>query len=433
LTPVTYSILLKGYGRQGDMGSVEMLLEKAFQNGIIPDTVMLNSLLDAMVNCKEVAKAQAIFLQITSRHNETSPNIRTYNTMLKGFAQTGALDEAIRLTKQMKERNLWDDVTTNTLVSVAMAAQDFEFAETVLADHTASTIFTDQALQRIPLRRRDHPNVEAYTSLLDGYAKAGQLDQALGTLQHMRKIGVSPNEYTYTCMISGLAKKNRIRQALKLLDFMESCETAPTAVTYNAFISALTQSGTYVEELSSSEEEEPDPQSQELGISILRRMVRKGVRPTVTTISILLESFAKCANPRISEAKSIVERFEKNGIIPSNHAKVNTAMIRVYGAANDVKGALAVFRRIEKPDIVAVNAFLDASCRSGEQSVAFHTFDHLFGSDATATMTPDVITYTILISSQLRLNTLPASRKAQELYQEMRERGISPDIALVDK
>jgi pentatricopeptide repeat protein len=436
LTAVTYSILLKGYGRLGDIENVEMILDKANKNGVEPDTVMLNSILDALVNCNQVKKAKSVFQKILAQTESASPNVRTYNTMLKGFAVDGALDEAKRLTKHMKEQNLWDFVTTNTLVNVAVKAYNFEFAEAVLMNHTQS-VSADFALQH--RGRKDHPNVEAYTMLLDGYAKSGDLDRALATLQRMRRIGVPPNEYTYTCMISALAKKRKIRQAVRLLDFMEESGTMPTTVTYNAFISALAR----VNKLASNnihedddDGEEEDPWFVEQAIELLRRMVVKGVRPTATTVSILLECFATCSRPRIGEATAIVERFERNGLIPMNDAKVNTAMIRVYGAAKDIKGALEIFRCIEKPDIIAVNAFLDAACRTGEMKIAFDTFDHLFGSQPKSTtgdLTPDVITFSILISSQLRLNTVRAVKKAQDLYKDMRSRRVSPDVLLVDK
>lgn len=434
LTAVTYSILLKGYGRLGDIENVEMILEKANKNGVEPDTIMLNSILDALVNCKEVGKAKSVFKQFVTEAGSASPNVRTYNTMLKGFALEGSLDEAKRLTNQMRARNIWDAVTTNTLVSVAVKANNFEFAEVVLANHTLAA--TDSSPERGHRLRRDHPNIEAYTSLLDGYAKSGDLEKALGTLQRMRRVRVQPNEYTYTCVISALAKKRKIRQAIRLLDYMEASGTMPTAVTYNAFMSALVRVNkiavnTNEEYLSDGE----DPWYVEQAIELLRRMVTKGVRPTVSTISILLECLATCSRPRIGEATAIVERFERNGIIPINNAKVNTAMIRVYGAAKDIKGALEVFRRIEKPDIIAVNAFLDASCRTGEMKIAFDTFDHLFSQQSSTLdkITPDVITFSILISSQLRLNTVRAAKKAQGLYQDMRIRRIQPDILLVDK
>ena len=60
LTAITYSILLKGYGRLKDMNNVEMLLSHAKASEVEPDLIMVNSLLDAYINCGEWSKAKEV-------------------------------------------------------------------------------------------------------------------------------------------------------------------------------------------------------------------------------------------------------------------------------------------------------------------------------------------------------------------------------------
>ena len=85
-----------------------------------------------------------------------------------------------------------------------------------------------------------HPHVEAYSGLVDGYAKNGRLNKAIATLQLMRKRGVDPNEYTYTSLINALAKADKIEQAKRLNSFMfESDGIAPGVVTYNALFTGM--------------------------------------------------------------------------------------------------------------------------------------------------------------------------------------------------
>src|SRR3569623_403880 len=119
------------------------------------------------------------------------PNTRTYNIYLKGLANAGRLDEAVRLSQDMRADGLWDPVTTNTLVHAAVVAGDLDLAKDLLSKYTYT-----------PSRRnnnhKDHPNVEAYTEVLDAYAKASQLPNALALFQVMRERGVQPNEITFT-------------------------------------------------------------------------------------------------------------------------------------------------------------------------------------------------------------------------------------------
>ena len=445
---ITYSILLKGYGRQHDVHNVEMTLSQAEKNGIIPDTIMLNTVIDAFINCDNIDKAKLVFKQMLTNENADDdghgqaavPNVRTYNTMLKGFARRGLLDEALALTQTMRTKELWDDVTTNTLVSVAIAAGDFDRAERIISENTRIVAAPEDSKSK---RSRQHPNVEAYTELLDGYAKAGDLEKALSTLKLMRNRKVQPNEYTYSCVVGALARAKKVKQAHKLFGFMAATGVKPTAVVYNSFISGLTDR---TDMMTTIDMDQPAPvvgwddedidYEKAIGesIKVLRAMISAGVRPNISTVSILLEAFAKSSRPKTIEAQALVTKFEKDGIIPRNHKRIKTAMIRVLGTTRDLKSALAEFRSISYPDVIAVNALLDVACSCGETQIAFSTFKHVFEESPPpfSSIEPDVITYTILIKSKLKQKTIGAFREAQKLYADMRSRGVFPDITLIN-
>lgn len=440
LSPVAYSIMLKGYGRLRDVQNVKMILSHAGMNDVQPDTIMLNSVIDAFVNCNDLETAQDIFHYMKDPHYEgrvlskfssllvadsrPTPNRRTYNTILKGLAKKGEKDAAMELSREMKATELWDNVTTNTLVSAAVRASDFDLAESILANHTAILEPGD--------KRRRHPNVEAYTELLDGYAKTSQLDRALGVLQLMRQRGVDPNEYTYTCMIGGLARAKKVEQAQKMLQFMQTKDIKPRTLTYNALISGLVAD---TDEANDSETFGSDPLTHYVSeaIKVVPQMLRNGVRPNSITISVLVDGLGRCEHPRLAEAKALVTKLRNDGIIANDDLKVTTALIRTCGAGKDMIGALENFRQMKKPDIIAVNAFLDACCRCEKEKVAFETFNHFFSNRSGGKLTPDVITYSVLIAALLKKGTPQAMQRTIVLYNEMRKRrDIMPDKALVD-
>ena len=443
LSPVAYSILLKGYGRLRDVQNVRMILSQAGLNGLTPDTIMLNSAIDAFVNCNDFEAALDIFHYMKDPHYEghelskysslfvtdsqTSPNRRTYNTILKGLAKKGEKDEAMQLSLEMKAFNMWDDVTTNTLVSAAVKANDFDLAECILSNHTAILEPSD--------KRQKHPNVEAYTELLDGYAKASQLDKALGVLQLMNQRRVKPNAYTFTCMIGGLARAKKVDQAQKMLEFMQSKNIKPRAVTYNAFISGLV-AHTFDETDSKSDTGADFSFSHYVSeaIKLLSRMLKTGVRPNAVTISVLVDGLGRCDPPRLAEAKALVTKLRKDGNISGDDLRVTTTLIRACGAGHDLNGAVENFRQMNKPDVVAVNAFLDACCRCDQEKLVFETFKHYFGENSSNNnIVPDVITYSVLIAALLKKGTPQSMQRTILVYNEMRKkRGIMPDKALVD-
>ena len=450
LSAVAYSILLKGYGKLRDINNVEMLLTHAKASQVEPDLIMVNSLLDAYINCNEWSKAKEIFECIrkpNSVHTKTTehgnsqyeelfyvasadddnsdsvitvtPNKRTYNIMMKGYASKGLLIEALELAREMEHMELWDHVTTNTLVQAAVNAKDLNIVEEILERHTEEGNNSNN---------NRHPNAEAYTSAIDGYAKVGELQAALDLLKTMDKRGVPPNEFAYTCLVGALARKKLISQAEKMIDFMKSSGLKVGAVTYNAFISGLVDRSDVTQYVDGDDFD----RHVDAAIKVLRTMMKDGIKPTPVTVSILVDAFGKCDNPRLVEAVSLVRKLEGDDVIRTDHIRVLTALIQVYGASGDLSGAGETFDKISNPDIAAVNAYLNAclDCEAGY--VASDAFDQYF-RNPNSRLRPDVISYSIMITMELQKQYSKASKRARILYEEMKfQRRLQPDKALVD-
>lgn len=494
---VAYSILIKGYGQLGDLENVVATLtnfctQLQSRNDVQPDIIFLNSLIDAFINCRAFHKAQAIFdymkqrstasedkpvqdtiqhLSGTSALDETllsslfpvdglclAPNQRTYNTMLKGFAEYGSINQALSLAYEMEGLGMWDPVTTNTLVHAAVQCGQLELAESILGNYTTSKrsfhmsdglgpvgfnnraapkyAKTDQSSIRSNSSRKpyQHPNVEAYTELLDAYGKGGQLEKVMGVMQLMRKRGVEPNEFTYTCLLGALARHRKVDQAHRVVAYMESsaCDVRLTAATYNSFISGLVDSDRFPTEGNDTEFDACVDEA----LRLLRRMMEKGVSPNAITISLLIESFGRCQRPRVEEAKALMQKLEQDGIITRANLKIATSLIRTCSRGGDLKGAAEAFRRILQPDAASLNAFLDACCRCNMLSLALQTFDHFLqrGNQGPPEIYPDVITYSVVIDALFNSKTPASARRAQQLYNEMKSMyQIRPDRRLVDR
>ena len=424
---VTYSILLKGYGRSGDVSYIDLLVSSAEKNGIVPDTILLNSLIDAYINCNALAKARVVFEQmlpdtadppsVFADYPSPRANLRTYNIMMKGLANIGDTVSALALADKMKQQRKWDSVTTNTLVHAAVVAKKYDMAEDMLTKRTFKA--NDKHYPQ-------HPNVEAYTDLLDAYAKDGELGKAACLFELMKERSVQANEFTYTCFIAGLARQGEIEQAKQMLALMISSGLRPTSVTCSAFISAIIAS--------SETSEDPDDLDSKVdqGCSMLRICMKTGIRPSTATIATIVEAMGRCRPPRVSEALVLVDKLESDKIIPVASPKVITAVIRACGYAGEVSAALDALRRLEKPDLVAINAFLSVCCKCNCESTALQVFEfHFRQKRSVYRLAPDVITYSTLISSLMKTKkTLP---KATKLYHEMREQDkVLPDKTLID-
>lgn len=456
LSPVAYSILLKGYGRLGDLRNVDMIVTHAKANGIVPDTIMLNGLIDAYVNCQAVDKATRLFNCVSNRPGGPSldkdtlewirgdsnaipaANRRTFNTMLKGLAKTGTLKACLSLSQEMQQLGMWDTVTTNTLVHAAMLQQNFTMAEALLNRYTVNS--NERRIEQ-PGR---HPNVEAYTELLDGYSKAGKLKNALRVMQTMKDRGVEPTDVTYTCLVAAFARQGQVEKARQMIEYMTKSEgLKPSAVTYNAFMSALLSPTDQGPNLKDSERsnfpvvDSTDEQVDE-ALRIFYGMMKSGIPPNDASISMIVLALGRCRPvSRVEEAKALVAKLENNGILQySNSAKVATALVQACGYAEDMHGTVEAFKKLKRPDLMAVNTFLDACCRCGNEEGAMKTYQHFFEGTrpvSSLPIQPDVITYTILICGLLRKDTNECSMKARVLYDRMKaEDAVFPDNTMVD-
>eukprot|EP00532_Pseudo-nitzschia_australis_P007193 CAMPEP_0168165568 /NCGR_PEP_ID=MMETSP0139_2-20121125/1558_1 /TAXON_ID=44445 /ORGANISM="Pseudo-nitzschia australis, Strain 10249 10 AB" /LENGTH=990 /DNA_ID=CAMNT_0008082697 /DNA_START=307 /DNA_END=3276 /DNA_ORIENTATION=- len=468
LSPVTYSILVKGYGKLCDSENIDVLLRHASateegQSIMKPDTIFFNSLMDAYINCRQLHKAQTILMfmivndkfingtidrefsdkDLSSSKNDfftfpsrvcPSPNLRSYNILLKGYAREGLLEDALNLAEEMRSigsrtsnpGQWWDHVTTNTLVQAAVAAKEFAIAQEILDQYTLSERNTKKS------RNSDHPNADAYTTLMDGFAKDGKLKQAISLLKTMKEREVEPNEYHYSCLIGSLARKGKIEHAEKMLVHVKtkgSIARKQLRVIYNAYISGLVQGNERNSVISGDDDHDNKVNN---ALTILREMIEERIMPDANTIAIILDGFGHCLKPRMKEAMTLVEKLETQRIIPTNHIRVTTALVRVCGSCHSLDRAIICFRRIPRPDVAAINALIDAAVRSGNEKVAVETFNRYFAGDIPRAV-PNVISFSILIGAHIKKGTFDGSRAARELYQCMRfQRRILPDKGLVD-
>jgi len=468
LSPVTYSILVKGYGKLCDSENIDVLLQHAAatdenQNIMKPDTIFFNSLMDAYINCRQLHKAKIILMAMAlndsfingvidrkpnvkdllrtensfftfAPHVCPSPNLRSYNILLKGYAKNGKLRDALALVEELKTLGRlsgnpglwWDHVTTNTLVQTAVVAKEFELAQDILDQHAVSKDSLRQPQQF------DHPNADAYTTLMDGYAKDGKLKQAISLLQTMKERDMEPNEYHYSCLIGSLAREGKIDHAEKMLAHVRSrgmIERKQQRAIYNAYISGLVR----IKGRRKINAVEDDHDCRvDKALSILREMIDARVMPDANTVAIVLDGFGHCFRPRMKEAVTLVEKLETQRIIPKNHIRVTTALIRVCASSNNLDGAITCFKRISHPDVASINALIDAAVRTGNEKIAIETFSRYFHGEIPRAV-PDVVSFSTLIGSYMKKGTFEGSLAARELYQDMRfQRRILPDNGLVD-
>ena len=122
-------------------------------------------------------------------------NTRTYNTIQFNYK----LSESISFIEQMEiETNVFrNDVTRNTLVSVAISNQLYNYAQEILIHwhnysyHSASASKNAKHNHHIHNQHKDHPNIQAYTELINAHVKIINYFYEMQTQRFIK-----PNEHT---------------------------------------------------------------------------------------------------------------------------------------------------------------------------------------------------------------------------------------------
>ncbi|KAL0388909.1 UNVERIFIED_CONTAM: hypothetical protein Sradi_2772700 [Sesamum radiatum] len=117
------------------------------------------------------------------------------------------------------------------------------------------------------------PNITTYSTLIDGFAKSGDLIGATEIWNKMISLGCRPNVVAYTCMIDVLCRNSMFNQAYDLI-------------------------GTMLEEAE----------------KLVGRMIIQGIKPDTFTLNMLIHAYSK--RGKVESAIQLLESMTKVSLHP---------------------------------------------------------------------------------------------------------------------
>ncbi|KZV28214.1 hypothetical protein F511_20880 [Dorcoceras hygrometricum] len=368
---VTFSALIDGYCKAGDLAKACAIYEKMRGNGDIHDVNLYFEITDdsskepnvitygALINglCKAHKVGEARNLLDTMWANDCEPNQVVYDALIDGFCKVGKLDEAQEIFAKMSEHGY-------------------------------------------------SPNVYTYSSLIDRLFKEKRLDLALKVLAKMLECSCTPNVVTYTEMIDGLCKVGKTDEAYKLMLMMEEKGCNPNVVTYTAMIDGFGKAGKV-----------------DRSLELVQEMVSKGCAPNYITYRVLINHC--CGAGLLDEAYQLLQEM-KQIHWPSYLANYHKV---VEGYSKDLIMRLELVDEISKDDSTplapAYKIVIDSFQKAGRLEIAFDLLKEF-------KLCPNFSSKAINVYSSL-IWSLSSHRvdKAFELYADMMERGEIPDFAVI--
>ncbi|KAM7273607.1 hypothetical protein ACFE04_028271 [Oxalis oulophora] len=220
------------------------------EKGINVTVSLANTLMDMYSKCGDIKAAREIFDSVSNK------TIVSWTTMVAGYAKCGLLDIARDLFEDMPEK---DVVPWNAIIGGCVQAKRSKEALALFHEMQASNVNPDEVtmihclsacaqlgaldigiwIHRYIEKQNLSLNVALGTSLVDMYAKCGNIPRALQIFHEMPR----RNSLTWTSIIGGLALHGNANDALTYFSDMINSGLMPDEVTFLGVLSACCHGG----------------------------------------------------------------------------------------------------------------------------------------------------------------------------------------------
>ncbi|XP_059648169.1 putative pentatricopeptide repeat-containing protein At3g49142 [Cornus florida] len=285
----------------------------------------------------------------------THPSSLLYNAMIRAYTRYGYYEKTIGTYSQMH--------------MLGLSADNFTFPFVLKSCADLSYVNLGRCVHGQSLKAGFEFDLYVGTSLIDMYAKCGELDYARSLFDEMPVRDVS----SWNVLIGGYMKEGIIHVAEDLFGKMSN----RNIVSWTAMISGYAQNGYAAQAL-----------------DLFDEMLQEGseVKPNWVTVMSVLPA---CAHSAALEHGKRIHNFASEVGLDSNYS-VQAALVAMYAKCGSLVDARCCFDRIHPNgrNLVAWNTMIAAYASHGCGMEAVSTFEDMMR----AGVLPDAITFTGLLS-----------------------------------
>lgn len=215
----TLSSVLPLIAEYVDIGKGKEIHGCAIRQGFDADVYVASSLIDMYAKCTRVADSCQVFSLLTKRDGIS------WNSIVAGCVQNGLFDEGLRFFRQM--------------LMAKIKPNSYSFSSIMPACAHLTTLHLGKQLHGYIIRNGFDGNVFIASSLIDMYAKCGNIRTAKQIFDRMRLRDM----VSWTAMIMGCALHGHALDAIDLFEQMETEGIKPNYVAFMAVLTACSHAG----------------------------------------------------------------------------------------------------------------------------------------------------------------------------------------------
>ncbi|CAA7031319.1 unnamed protein product [Microthlaspi erraticum] len=215
--------LMDMYGKCGLVGEVKRIFEALEEKSVVSWTVVL----DTVVKWEGLERGREVFNEMPER------NAVAWTVMVAGYLGAGFTGEALELLAEMVFECGYDlnFVTLCSMLSACAQSGNLVMGRWVHVYALKKGMIMEE-------EEESYDPVMVGTTLVDMYAKCGNIDSSMKVFRLMRK----RNVVTWNAMFSGLAMHGKGRMVIDMFSEMVR-EVKPDDLTFTAVLSACSHSG----------------------------------------------------------------------------------------------------------------------------------------------------------------------------------------------
>lgn len=350
------------------------------------NSYIINGLVDFYRRCGDMGSAFRIFSRFSSRSSGS------FNTMLVGFCENGEVETARRLFDEMELLGVKrDSITWNSMISgyadnrrsgeamelfrdmqfeEGVAADSFTLGSSIMACADAASLGRGKEIHSFAITRGLSSDTHVSGALVEMYCRCGDLESARRIFERAS----SKDLAIWNSLISGYARSNQMEQARFLLGMMKREGFEPNSHTWNGILSRQMENEQY-----------------ESVLQVFAEMQASDLKPDVYTMGIILPACSRLGS--IERGKQIHAHLIRSCWDSDTH--LGTALVDMYAKCGSIKLAEEAFQRISHHNLVACNTMLAGFAAHGLGKKVDALFHRLL-SDG---VDPDEITFLSVLSS----------------------------------
>eukprot|EP00440_Ansanella_granifera_P038848 gb/GFBE01042151.1/.p1 GENE.gb/GFBE01042151.1/~~gb/GFBE01042151.1/.p1 ORF type:complete len:963 (+),score=290.52 gb/GFBE01042151.1/:1-2889(+) len=378
---VTYNTVIKGHLQKGDLKSAKKVLEAMRIEGLKPNAVTFNELIDASATNGRRADWSLIE---EMRSCGLKPNKVTCSILLKSLAPSSPFVDVERTMALLEE--MTDEMDEVLLSSVCEAC----------IRTSRSDLLWHQLQQQKGPKAVKVQGAHTYGSLIRAYGFVNDLEGVWGTWREMTTRHVVPTSITLGCMVEALVTNDEIEAGYDLIQQMaqdEATKPLVNAVIYGSILKGFCRQKRFSRVW-----------------TIYEEMLAEKMQFSIVTYNSLIDACARSGE--MHRVQPLLEDMSKQGILPN--VITYSTVLKGYCAANRLNEAFELLEDMKKnsnirPDEVTYNTLLDGCARYGLFEKGMKVMDEM----RAAGVPPSNFTLSVLVKLATRAKR--PSSKAFEL------------------